>query len=99
MSFKGNWAIQVNAPLGVQKFNLAADVQGKVLVGIVNNGEGSHEILNGKVEGDEASWDLPIQKPMKVTVAFAAILDGDEMSGSARIGFMGSAKFTGVRLP
>jgi aerobic carbon-monoxide dehydrogenase large subunit len=98
MSFKGNWAIQVNAPLGVQKFNLAADVQAGTLTGIVTNGEDTREILNGKVDGDEASWDLPIQKPLKVTVAFEATLDGDEIYGSARIGAMGSAKFTGVRV-
>jgi len=97
MSFKGNWAIQVNAPLGVQKFALAADVQGDSLIGVVTNGDGTQEILNGKVDGDEASWDLPIHKPMKVTVAFSATIDGDEISGSARIGALGSAKFTGVR--
>jgi hypothetical protein len=97
MSYKGNWAIEVNAPLGVQKFTLAADVQDDVLLGVVSNGENTQEILNGKVDGDEASWDLPIQKPMKVTVAFSATLDGDEISGSARIGALGSAKFTGVR--
>jgi aerobic carbon-monoxide dehydrogenase large subunit len=97
MSFKGNWAIQVNAPLGVQKFTLAADVQEDLLIGVVTNGEGTQEILNGKVNGDEASWDLPINKPMKLTVAFSALLDGDEISGSARIGALGTAKFTGVR--
>jgi hypothetical protein len=98
MSFIGNWAIQVNAPLGVQKFTLAADVQDNVLTGVVTNDEGTQEVLNGKVDGDEASWDLPIQKPIKVTVAFSATLDGDEIYGSARIGAMGSAKFTGERL-
>lgn len=98
MSFKGNWDIQVNAPLGVQKFTLAADVDGAVLTGVVTNGEGTQVILNGKVDGDEANWDLPIHKPVKVTVAFSATLDGDEIYGSARIGAMGSAKFTGVRI-
>jgi hypothetical protein len=98
MSFKGKWAIQVNAPLGVQTFELTADEQGNLLTGTVTNGEGTQEIFNGKVDGDEASWDLTIQKPLKVTVSFSASLDGDEIFGSARIGVLGSAKFTGERL-
>jgi hypothetical protein len=98
MSFTGNWAIQVKAPLGVQKFDVTFDEQGNVLTGTATNAEGhTQDIQNGKVDGDEASWDLTIKKPLSATVAFSAALDGDEISGTARIGALGSAKFTGER--
>jgi hypothetical protein len=99
MSFTGNWTITLNAPIGAQIFQLAATAADGVLTGTVTNGSDTAEIKNGKFEGDEASWDLPVKKPVSVTLGFRAILDGDEMSGTAKIGMFGSAKFTGARTP
>jgi hypothetical protein len=98
MSFTGNWTITLNAPIGAQVFQLAATAADGVLTGTVTNGSDSGEIKNGKVEGDEASWELPIKKPVSVTLSFRALLDGDEMSGTAKIGMFGSAKFTATRV-
>jgi hypothetical protein len=97
MSFTGNWTITLNTPVGEQVFHLDAVAENGVLSGTVTNGTDSGAIQKGKYEGDEASWELPIKKPVSVTLAFKAALDGDELSGTAKIGMFGSAKFAGVR--
>ncbi len=40
---------------------------------------------------------MPIQKPMAVTLAFDATVDGEAIAGTAKLGALGSAKFNGVR--
>lgn len=97
MSFTGTWTIELLAPAGVQTLRFEAVAEAGLLTGTISNGTDIGPILNGKYEGDEASWNLPIQKPIAVTLAFDAALDGDEISGTAKVGALGSAKFNGIR--
>jgi hypothetical protein len=97
MSFTGIWTIDLHAPTGVQEFRFEALAEAGLLTGTISNSTDSGTILDGKFEGNEASWKMPIQKPIKVTLAFTAQLDGDTISGTAKVGMLGSAKFTGKR--
>lgn len=98
MSFDGTWNITVNSPVGAQKMTFAAATADGTISGPVTAADGTTiQITNGKVNGDTATWDLAVTKPMAITLSFTAKLAGDTLSGSAKLGMFGSAKFDGTR--
>lgn len=97
MSFAGTWIITLNLPAGAQTLTFKADATDGILTGTISNGTDTGEIVNGRVDGDEARWNLPIKKPMPLTLAFSAMLAEDTLTGKAQVGGLGSAKFTAVR--
>jgi hypothetical protein len=97
MSFTGHWTIELHSPTGIQTLRFNAVAEAGALTGTISNGTDSGQILNGQYEGDEARWNLPIHKPISVTLAFDATLEADAISGTAKIGNLGTAKFTGTR--
>lgn len=97
MSFTGTWTITLDAPTGEQTFTFEAVEENGELTGTVTNGRDTGPVQKGRVNGDEVRWDLPIKKPIPLTLGFKGSYDGDEVSGKTSLGFFGSAKFTGTR--
>lgn len=99
MSIAGTWNITLHGPTGPQKLKFVADVEGDVVTGkITNESTGdSPEIKKGKVDGNNATWDLPVTKPMPLTLGFNTTVDGDKITGTAKLGMFGSAKIDGTR--
>ena len=99
MSYTGKWDLTLAAPSGPIKFIMDATQDGSRLTGTGMTSSGdTAEVQDGKVDGANASWNTPIKKPVSVTLGFSATVDGDKMSGSAKIGMFGSVKFEGSRL-
>jgi 2,4-diaminopentanoate dehydrogenase len=49
------------------------------------------------IEGNKIRWINHVTKPMKLKVEFNGVLEGGQMSGKVKAGFMGSYPFTGVK--
>jgi hypothetical protein len=43
------------------------------------------------------SWKVAINDPMDMTLEFTGAVDGDQMSGSVKLGPFGDAQFSGSR--
>ncbi len=98
MSFDGTWNITLHSPVGAQKMTFDATTSGGSISGPVTATDGTvTQITNGKVEGDTATWDLSVTKPMPITLSFTANVAGDAISGTAKLGMFGNAKFEGTR--
>jgi hypothetical protein len=97
MSYTGTWIITLHAPTGVQTLTFTAAEENGTLSGTVSNGTDSANILNGRTEGDDARWDLPIKKPLPLILAFSATREDNTLNGQARVGGLGSAKFSAIR--
>lgn len=98
MSFDGTWNITLHSPVGAQKMTFAATTSGDTISGPVTATDGAvTQITNGKVSGNTATWDLAVTKPMPITLSFTANLEGDSLTGSAKLGMFGNAKFEGTR--
>jgi hypothetical protein len=98
MSYDGTWNITMQSPMGAQKMTLVATVADGVLSGPITAADGTvTQIANGKADGAAATWDLALTKPMPITLGFTATLDGDKITGSAKLGAFGNAKFEGTR--
>lgn len=97
-SIEGDWSITIKAPTGAMNTTLSLERKDGVLTGS-QSGEGtSSPITDAKLEGDTISWVNHTGKPMKLKCEFRAVIDGNQMTGKMKAGFMGSYSFTGVKI-
>lgn len=96
MSADGNWKITLATPMGPQTFNAQFTTEGDVLKGSLASAMGNEEI-SGTAADNDLTWDMKITTPMPMTIEFAATVDGDAMSGTAKLGMFGNAVLTGER--
>ena len=98
MAADGKWQLTINTPLGAQQSTLTISANGDSLSGTQGAASGDERpIEDGRVTGDNLSWKASITKPMPMTLEFSAIVQGDSMSGSVKLGPFGTQSFRGVR--
>lgn len=97
MAVDGAWNITVNSPMGAQKSTLNFKTSGNTLTGNATGAQGSQELQNGKVDGNNVSWSISITTPMPMTLEFGGAVDGDKISGNVKAGAFGSFPFSGAR--
>jgi hypothetical protein len=66
---------------GPQKLSYEFKANGNKLTGTSVDPQGAkHEIVNGKIEGNNVTFDVPVDmNGMKMTVAYKGVLAGDEL--------------------
>ena len=97
MSADGNWKITLSTPMGPQEVTASITTQGDRFTGRAQGPMGDQDI-SGALAGDTLTWATDITRPMPMTIEFTATVDGDSMSGSAKLGAFGSAPLKGVRI-
>lgn len=97
MGADGTWNMTMNTPMGAQEGTLTLVTEGDSLTGSMGGPQGELEIQEGKVEGDNLSWVVNMTQPMPMKVEATATIDGDTLSGEAKLGAFGTAEFTGTR--
>lgn len=93
---QGRWRVRIDTPMGERTGILELKVDGERLSGSLSDGEHHAEISDGRINGRQLSWSAKIQKPMRLTFKFTAVIDNDRISGAARH-LLGSATFSGER--
>jgi hypothetical protein len=94
---QGKWQITINTPMGDRSGVLELIVSGNTLTGSLSDADHHVAISHGKIEGNKLSWQAKITKPMRLSFKFAATVDEDRISGSARH-MLGTATFSGTRI-
>jgi hypothetical protein len=97
MAVDGTWNVTVNSPMGAQKSVVTLKSDGGNLSGSAASPQGSMDIANGKVDGDNVSWAMSITTPFPMTLEFAGTVAGDNLNGNVKAGSFGSFPFTGTR--
>lgn len=97
MSVDGTWDITTDTPMGAQKGTLSLATDDGTLTGKMSGAQGEIEIEDGTVDGDDISYKFSITSPMAITIEVTASIDGDSISGSAKLGAFGNATITGSR--
>ena len=98
MAVDGTWKLVVNTPMGSQESTLVIQPSGSGFTATQSAGHGEGRPVDDfKVDGNAVAWKASITKPMSMTLEFSGAVDGDNISGSVKLGMFGSAKFTGVR--
>jgi hypothetical protein len=71
---------------------------GATFTGRIDSPMGSETITNGTIAGDQLTWTMAVKKPVAIKVSFEVKLQGDSMTGSAKLGMFGKAAVTGERV-
>lgn len=97
MTVSGVWNITVNSPMGAQKSTVTLAAAGDALTGSGTGPDGSRDIADGKVSGNDVSWKVAVTTPFPMTLEFGGVVNGDGISGSVKAGSFGSFPFSGER--
>ena len=95
MSLDGNWNVETNTPMGVQKATLTLKTEGGKVTGTSAGPAGSLQI-DGTVSGNTATWPAKITNPMPMDLVFTVTADGDGMTGEVKSPF-GNFPLKGAR--
>ena len=97
MNADGSWKVTLSTPVGPQTMGLHIATQGERFTGRIESPMGDMDIA-GSAKGNTLNWLMEVTKPMSIKVTFDVVVDGDTMSGTAKMGFLGKAKLTGERM-
>lgn len=93
----GKWNIEITAPIGKLGGTLDLAVDGGVLSGTLTDPNGTYEITDTKLDGNEFVFKCKLKTPMgAMAFTFTGAADGDAISGKAKM-MMGAMDFTGTR--
>ncbi|HET8937255.1 MAG TPA: xanthine dehydrogenase family protein molybdopterin-binding subunit [Polyangiales bacterium] len=96
----GMWKMTLATPLGPQSFTgrLTTSEDGRVITGTLYSGNLDPASFEGTADGNHLIWDLKVTKPVKVTLNYDVLIDGDTLTGKVKMGIFGKAKLTGERM-
>ena len=97
MSAAGSWKVTASTPVGPQVMTLHIVTQGERFTGRLESPMGDLDIA-GSATGNALSWVTEIAKPVSMKVSFNVTVDGDALTGIAKMGFLGKAKLQGERI-
>ena len=97
MAVDGNWKLSLNTPMGPQAMKLSVKTSGETFSGRLSGPMGDHPV-EGKVADNTLTWSTKITQPMPVTLEFTVTVNGDAMTGNAKLGSFGNAAVTGSRV-
>jgi hypothetical protein len=97
MSAGGTWKVTASTRVGPQIMHLHIVTQGDRFTGRIESPMGDWDIA-GRARGNVLSWVTEITKPMSMKVTFEIAVDGDTITGMAKMGFLGNAKLKGERI-
>jgi aerobic carbon-monoxide dehydrogenase large subunit len=95
----GEWKLVLTTPLGPQAFIGKLATQGNVVTGTLSMGDLDPVSFDGTVDGNHLTWDLKVTKPVKVTLKYDVLIDGDKLTGKVKMGIFGTAKLKGEKIP
>ena len=92
--FNGKWNGDVTTPRGTQNIVFDFHVDGATLTGKVTTPRGDVDISNGKVDGDNISFDTVVNfNGNEFTISYTGKADGDTIKFTRAMGDRGSSDF------
>jgi hypothetical protein len=93
----GEWTVQFQAPQGPQEFTMYVQQQGPRLTGRLTSEYGEFP-LRGSLDGNTftINWSMP-DAGRELEITFNGKVEGDTMTGTAKLGNRGTGQLTGTR--
>jgi imidazolonepropionase-like amidohydrolase len=96
----GTWDFTVTTPQGENRASMTVTQSGATLEGTMATEMGTVQVTDGRVTGQRVTFTIAVPiSGQTTTIVFRGTVDGNRMSGTADLGAMGSATFTGERRP
>jgi aerobic carbon-monoxide dehydrogenase large subunit len=94
----GRWKMVMSPPAGPkQEMTATFQTDGGALTGRLDSDHGGQDFA-GAVEGNRLKWEMKVTQPVSLTLKYDLTVEGDAISGKAKMGMFGSAKISGERL-
>jgi autotransporter translocation and assembly factor TamB len=95
----GTWNLEAVTPFGSQALRLELTESGAAVTGTASVGSTSAPLRDGRLVGDQLTFEIDVTDPMELTLAAKLTIDGDSLSGKAKAKgkLFPSAKVTGTR--
>jgi hypothetical protein len=97
--FDGRWEIEASSPMGKLDFTLDLATDGASASGKLTVADQPSAPFEGTMDGSALTFEIDIDKPLSVKIAFTLAFDGDSVSGKVRPGRFPGAKARGSRVP
>jgi hypothetical protein len=96
----GTWDLTVTTPQGENRSSMTVTQSGTTLEGTMTTETGTVQVTDGSVTGQRVTFTIAVPiSGQTTTIVFRGTVEGNRMSGTADLGAMGSATFTGERRP
>ena len=96
----GTWDLTVTTQQGENRATMTVTQSGATLEGTMNTEMGTVQVTEGRVTGQRVTFSVTVPiSGQTTTVVFRGTVEGNRMRGTADLGAMGSASFTGERQP
>src|SRR5688572_492146 len=96
----GTWELTVTSPQGENRASMTVTQAGATLDGTMATEMGTVQVTDGRVTGQRVTFTITVPNSgQTTTIVFRGTGDGNRMTGTADLGAMGSAPFTGERKP
>ena len=93
----GLWDVTIATPLGKQTVTYDISTANGVVTGTATQGAEVTHLIDLAASGNRLTWLQHVTKPMKLTLRFDVIVDGDTMTGTAKAGVLPGSKLIGSR--
>jgi hypothetical protein len=95
----GTYDFVVSSPMGEQTgtFTVVPSDDGSTFTGTLSGTLGSMEAEDGRIDGNVLTWTMQLTSPMPMKLEGTAEVNGDDVTGRIKAGFMGSMNFTATR--
>jgi carbon-monoxide dehydrogenase large subunit len=93
----GDWAMVLKTPMGPQAMIAHFDTDGSAVSGYLSAPEGRQDFAGGTLAGNRVTFEMKVEKPMKITLKYDLQFTGDTLAGKCKMGLFGTAKVTGDR--
>jgi hypothetical protein len=97
--FAGTWDVTIDTPIGKMAVVFEISEQDGAINGIARSDAESVAFLDAVADGDRLTWSQEVTTPMKLTLNFEVIVDGDTMTGTSKAGFLPASPVYGSRSP
>ncbi|HJR67579.1 MAG TPA: amidohydrolase family protein [Gemmatimonadaceae bacterium] len=96
----GTWDITVTSPQGENRASMTVTQSGATLEGTMATEMGTVQVTDGRITGERVTFSIAVPiSGQTTTIMFRGTVNGNRMTGTADLGAMGSATFTGERRP
>jgi hypothetical protein len=92
------WELTLSTPMGPQVMTAGILRNGATFSGTLSSPEMGTKDITGQISGNTLSWKLGLTKPVSITLSFEANVEGDQITGHAKLGMFGKAALTGKRI-
>ena len=94
----GRWKMVMSPPVGPkQEMTATFQTDGDTLTGRLDSDQGGQDFA-GTVEGNHLKWEMKVTQPASLTLKYDVTVEGEAITGKAKMGMFGSAKISGERL-